>query len=169
MRAGIALGSNLGDRLSQLRKGRAAVLGAPGISLPERLSRVYETEPVGAGAGDAAFLNAVMEVEISIHPVTLLDVLQQIEASMGRPSKRPRNSPRVLDLDVLYVGNTVLHNEEIVIPHPRLHLRRFVLQPLCDIRPELILPGQELTIAQLLEQLDDPASVFATNDSLTET
>ncbi len=159
MRTGIALGSNLGDRLHNLRAGRDAVLALPGVTGPLLASRVYETEPVGTGPDAGAFLNAVLEVDYAHQPHTLLDALQQIEATMGRPSKRPRNAPRTLDLDILYVGNLVLANDEIVIPHPRLHLRRFVLQPLHDIRPDLLLPGQQRTIEQLHAALTDPAAV----------
>ncbi len=159
MRTGIALGSNLGDRLAHLRAGREAILALPGVDGPCRSSRVYETEPVGTGPDAGRFLNAVIEVEFSGQPIALLDALQGIEARLGRPSKRPRNAPRTLDLDILYVGNLVLANDEIVIPHPRLHLRRFVLTPLNDIRPDLLLPGQHHTVAELLEHLADPAAV----------
>lgn len=159
MRTGIALGSNLGDRLSHLRAGRNAVLRIPGVSLPLLCSRVYETEPVGSGPGAGAFLNAVIEVEFAGQAIDLLESLQEIEAVHGRPSKRPRNAPRTLDLDILYIGNLVLSNEEVVIPHPRLHLRRFVLAPLADIRPELTLPGQQHCVADLLAALGDPAAV----------
>lgn len=159
MRAGIALGSNLGDRLEHLRTARNRVLQLPGVSGPVIDSRVYETEPVGSGPEAAAYLNAVIEVEFDGQPITLLDGLQSIEAAHGRPSKRPRNAPRTIDLDILYAGNLVLSNEEVVIPHPRLHLRRFVLTPLADIRPQLVLPGQQQTIASLLAHLHDPAAV----------
>ena len=159
MRAGIALGSNVGDRLTNLRGGRDAVLQLPGVNKPLIASRVYETEPVGTTPDAGPFLNAVIEVEFAGHPMALLDGLQTIEAQHGRPSKRPRNAPRVLDLDILYAGNLVLANDEIVIPHPRMHLRRFVLAPLNDIRPELILPGQHETIAELYSALSDPAAV----------
>jgi 2-amino-4-hydroxy-6-hydroxymethyldihydropteridine diphosphokinase len=164
MRTGIALGSNVGDRLKHLQSGREAVLGLPSVSTPCKSSRVYQTEPVGTGPEAGAFLNAVIEVEYDGHPMSLLDGLQGIEAAHGRPSKRPRNAPRTLDLDILYVGNLALTNEEIVVPHPRLHLRRFVLAPLNDIRPNLQLPGQHQTIAELLAGLREPASVelFAT-------
>jgi len=159
MRAGLALGSNLGDRLAQLSRARACVLALPGVSAPVFSSRVYETEPVGSGPEAGAYLNAVLEVEYEGQPITLLDSLQRIEADFGRPSKRPRNAPRTLDLDILYAGNLVLSNDEVVIPHPRLHLRRFVLTPLADIRPDLILPGQHHTVAGLLARLHDPARV----------
>ena len=159
MRAGIALGSNLGDRFSHLRKARNDVLQLPGVATPMASSRSYETEPVNSGPEAAAYLNAVIEVEYQGQPIMLLDGLQKIEADFGRPSKRPRNAPRTIDLDILYAGNLSLSNDEVVIPHPRLHLRRFVLTPLADIRPELILPGQELTISELLARLDDPAGV----------
>jgi 2-amino-4-hydroxy-6-hydroxymethyldihydropteridine diphosphokinase len=159
MRAGIALGSNLGDRLANLRRARALVLAAPGVSGPVIDSRVYETEPVQSAADAGAYLNAVIEVEYEGQPITLLDGLQRIEAELGRPSKRPRNASRTIDLDILYAGNLVLSNEEVVIPHPRLHLRRFVLTPLVDIRPELVLPGQQQPIGALLANLHDPSAV----------
>jgi len=159
VRVGIALGSNLGDRIAHLRQARAQVLTLPGASEPVIDSRVYETEPVGSGPEAGAYLNAVIEIEYEGQPISLLDGLQRIEAGMGRPSKRPRNAPRVIDLDILYAGNLVLSNEEVVIPHPRLHLRRFVLKPLADIRPDLILPGQQQSIAALLTGLNDPAAV----------
>ncbi len=160
MRAGIALGSNLGDRLAHLRSGRQHLLELPGVSGPVIDSRVYETEPVQSSDPDAgAYLNAIVEIEYTGQPITLLDGLQQIEAALGRPSKRPRNASRTIDLDILYVGNLVLSNEEVVIPHPRLHQRRFVLAPLADLRPELILPGQHDTVAALLARLNDPSAV----------
>jgi 2-amino-4-hydroxy-6-hydroxymethyldihydropteridine diphosphokinase len=159
MRAGLALGSNLGERLAHLRQARTLVLALAGVSAPVINARVYETEPVGSGPEAGAFLNTVIEVEYEGQPITLLDGLQRIEAEMGRPSKRPRNASRTIDLDILYAGNLVLSNEEVVIPHPRLHRRRFVLAPLADIRPELILPGQQQSVAALLAGLNDPATV----------
>lgn len=159
IRAGIALGSNVGDRLDALIQARQALLRIPGASVPCLSSSLYETEPVDSEPGAAGFLNAVVEFGFDGHPATLLDALQGIEASMGRPSKRPRNAPRTIDLDILYVGNLTLSTPHIVIPHPRLHLRRFVLVPLAEIRPALSLPGQQKSVGELLESLADPADV----------
>jgi 2-amino-4-hydroxy-6-hydroxymethyldihydropteridine diphosphokinase len=116
-------------------------------------SSVYETEPVDCEPGSAPYLNAVMEIEHEGQPVVLLDALQQIENQLGRPSKRPRNAPRTIDLDILYVGNLAMSNDELVIPHPRLHSRRFVLEPLNEIRPDLLLPGYHEPVAELFARL----------------
>ena len=167
MRAGIALGSNLGDRLANLRRASDRVLKIPGVSEPVHASRIYETEPVNSGPEAGAYLNAVLEVEYHGQPSALLDALQSIEAEFGRPSKRPRNAPRTIDLDILYVGNLVLSNQDVVIPHPRLHLRRFVLTPLADVRPDLVLPGQQRSVADLLAALQDPAAVTIFSETWT--
>jgi 2-amino-4-hydroxy-6-hydroxymethyldihydropteridine diphosphokinase len=159
MRAGIALGSNLGERLLALEQARIQLLQLPGVTGPLISSKLYETDPVDTGTESGPFLNAVVEVDYSGQAYDLLEGLQSIENGMGRPSKRPRNAPRTIDLDILYLGNLTLSTPEIVIPHPRLHLRRFVLAPLNDIRPDLILPGQHRCVGDLLASLTDPASV----------
>ena len=154
------MGSNVGDRLESLVRARDAVLSIEGVSGPCLSSSLYETEPVGTEPDAGRFLNAVIEVGYTGLPASLLEALQEIEASMGRPSKRPRNAPRTIDLDILYVGNLTLSTTAIVIPHPRLHLRRFVLEPLAEIRADLLLPGQQLTAGALLSSLADPADVL---------
>jgi 2-amino-4-hydroxy-6-hydroxymethyldihydropteridine diphosphokinase len=159
MRTGIAFGSNLGDRLAYLRDARARVLSLPGVALPILSAPLFETDPADCEPGTPPFLNTVIEVEYVGHPVTLLDALRAIEIDLGRPSKHPRNVSRPIDLDILYAGNLALRNEEIAIPHPRLHLRRFVLAPLAEIRPELLLPGEMKTVAQLLVDVGEIASV----------
>jgi 2-amino-4-hydroxy-6-hydroxymethyldihydropteridine diphosphokinase len=159
MRAGIALGSNVGDRLANLRAGRDAVLRLPDVAPPILTSRVYETDPVGTEPEAGRFLNAVMEVEFAGPPMVLLRGLREIEAALGRPSRHPRNAPRTLDLDILYLGDLAIAFDELIVPHPRLHLRRFVLAPLNDIRPELRLPPLEAPVAELLARLGDPGAV----------
>lgn len=159
MRCGIALGSNIEDRLENLRDGcrRASALHEPGP--PIRASSIYETSPVDCEPGTACYLNAVMEINFTGPPVALLDRLLEIEIAMGRVSKRPRNSPRTIDLDILYAGNLVLNNSEIIIPHPRIHLRRFVLVPLTEISPDLVLPGYQRAVKSLLAQLNEGGEV----------
>ena len=159
MRTGIALGSNLGDRLAHLRAARREIMTLENVGGPGTASRVYETEPVGAESDAGAFLNAVLEVEFTGEPTALLDGLQAIEAKLGRPARHPRNASRTIDLDILYTGDRVLHGDGIAIPHPRLHLRRFVLAPLADVCPRAILPGQVKGVADLLADLRDPAAV----------
>ena len=160
MRCGIALGSNIENRLTNLREGgkRASLLHEPGV--PIRVSSIYETTPVDCEPGTTLYLNAVMEINFSGGPVALLDQLLQIEREMGRPSKRPRNAPRKIDLDVLYVGDLILNTPEIVVPHPRLSQRGFVLTPLTEIAPELILPGHRGSVRALLADLSNPGEVI---------
>jgi 2-amino-4-hydroxy-6-hydroxymethyldihydropteridine diphosphokinase len=166
MRCGIALGSNIEDRLEHLRDGfrRACSFHEPGP--PVAVSSVYETAPVGCEPGTNPYLNAVIEINFGGPPVALLDRLLEIEKAMGRPSKRPRNSPRTIDLDLLYAGNLVLNTPEIIIPHPRLHQRRFVLRPLAEIAPSLVLPGYLSSIQSLLADLQDPSAVTRLESSL---
>lgn len=146
----IALGSNLGDRLACLRAGRDFLLALHEGPAPAAISPVYETDPVGCPPGSAAFLNAVIEIETSLEPEALLDAFTAFERDLGRPPERAVNAPRPLDLDILYAGTTAKRTAALTLPHPRLAQRRFVLQPLADIRPHLVLPGQTRTVAQLL-------------------
>jgi 2-amino-4-hydroxy-6-hydroxymethyldihydropteridine diphosphokinase len=159
MRSAIALGSNIGKRLANLREAYQRVSALNEIGGFVRSSSVYETGPVDCEPGTPEYLNAVMEISFDGPPVALLDHLGQIEVEMGRLSKRPRNSPRTIDLDILYVGNLVLNSPEITIPHPRLAERRFVLAPLAEIAPDLILPGHSRSVRSLLEKLNNQEEV----------
>ena len=168
MHTAIALGSNLGDRLAHLRAARREIIALENVGGPVIASRVYETEPVGTDADAGAFLNAVIEVGFDGEPDSLLADLQAIEVKLGRPTRHPRNASRTIDLDILYLGDRVLHGEGIAIPHPRLHLRRFVLAPLADICPRAILPGRVKCVADLLAELRDPAAVTLFASDWTE-
>jgi 2-amino-4-hydroxy-6-hydroxymethyldihydropteridine diphosphokinase len=112
------------------------------------------------------YLNAAMEINYIGEPVVLMGRLLELEKAMGRPSKRLRNAPRIIDLDILYMDNLVLNTPELVIPHSRLYQRRFVLAPLAEISPDLILRGQTSSVRTLLAQLDDPSEVTRLEVSL---
>jgi 2-amino-4-hydroxy-6-hydroxymethyldihydropteridine diphosphokinase len=157
---GIALGSNLGDRASNLRRGiELLILRTSGCRITAK-GGVYETEPVDCAPGTQAFLNSVIEIEAPCTPQEIHSHLAAIEIELGRAAERQKNASRTLDLDLLYAGDVVSDDPLLVIPHPRLHLRRFVLQPLADIRPDLKLPGHDRTIAEHLAALqDDPSCV----------
>jgi len=154
MRSAIALGSNMGDRLANLREAYQHIFALNKIGAFVRASSIYETSPVDSEPGTEEYLNAVMEISFDDSPVVLLDHLLKIELKMGRPSRRLRNSSRKIDLDVLYVGNLVLNKPGIIVPHPRIANRRFVLAPLAEIVPDLVLPGQSRSVSSLLEGLN---------------
>ncbi|HST29374.1 MAG TPA: 2-amino-4-hydroxy-6-hydroxymethyldihydropteridine diphosphokinase [Chthoniobacterales bacterium] len=164
MRVGIALGSNLGDRMENLRRARRAILGLVGEKNLET-SPVYETEPVGCEPGASKFLNTVLEIEYDGDPMELLDHMIEIEESLGRKRDHVSSISRKIDIDLLYADDLNVKNERLQLPHPRMSWRRFVLQPLADIRPDLILPGQTRPVRELLAQLKDSATVsrFAEN------
>jgi 2-amino-4-hydroxy-6-hydroxymethyldihydropteridine diphosphokinase len=156
---GIALGTNLGDRQANLQRGMALIVE---LVQPSAIiaGGCYETAPVDCAPGTQAFLNSVIEIEAACTPQEMHAHLQAVELEMGRPAVREKNSPRSLDLDLLYAGDFVSDDPVLIVPHPRLHLRRFVLQPLADIRPALILPAHQRTIAEHLATLtDDPDEV----------
>jgi len=159
MRIGIALGSNLGDRLANLRSARGAIVDLSADKSSVLASRVYETEPIDCEAGAATFLNAVVEIEYDGDPTQLLEKMIRVEESLGRKRDHARNVSRKIDIDLLYADELVINHERLHLPHPRLHLRRFVLQPLADIRSDLVLPAQSKTISELLAQTKDSSKV----------
>lgn len=164
-RVGIALGSNLGDRLANLRAAREklqeiATQGAPFLS-----ASTYQTEPLLCPPGSPFFYNSVVEIAFDGDPFELLEITQGIEKQLGRSVRPERNAPRVIDVDLLYFGDRIIDTELLALPHPRLDERRFVLQPLAEIRPDLILPGQARNIGGLLEDLisDEPPLIRVEN------
>ena len=159
MRAGVALGSNLSDRLQHLRMARQAIVELEGVTPPVLASAIYETEPVDCEEGAGKFLNAVIEFGYEGKPAHLWQRLRHIEASLGRPGQHARNVSRKIDLDLLYFANMKIEEGDLQLPHPRMHLRSFVLQPLADIRADLILPGQTKTVRELLASLAQSARV----------
>jgi len=153
-RVGIALGSNLGKRLSHLCVARDMLRD---LVEPESLylqAPVYQSSPVDCDDSAPDFYNTVLELDYIGDPHELLLKTQGIEFHLGRESVYERNAPRVIDVDILYFGDVVMHEDILQIPHPRMFDRRFVLQPLNDIRPHLILPGDEATIAEHFKHIE---------------
>jgi len=163
MRTAVALGSNLGDRLGSLRAARKAIRNLANTGPPVLFSAVYETEPVGCEPGAGKFLNSVVEFEYD-DPARLLEQLIEIEEALGRKQDHPMNVSRTIDIDLLYCGDQRINNKRLQLPHPRLHLREFVLRPLADIRPDLILPGQTKSIRELLAEVERSGEVILSAD-----
>ncbi len=126
---------------------------------PILASSIYATHPVECEPEAPRFLNAVMEVTCESDAADLLRGLRQIEAAAGRPLRHERNVSRTLDLDLLYCGDAIVATADLELPHPRMHLRRFVLEPLGEIRPDLILPNCRQNVAALLRELPETAGV----------
>lgn len=135
----IALGANLGDPAATLRAAFGALANLP-ESRVSKTSSLYRTAPVGM-AGQPDFVNAVAVLETTLPPETLLDALLDLEQRFGR-IRAEKNGPRTLDLDILFYNDLQLDLPRLTLPHPRLHLRAFVLQPLAEVAPQLTLPGR---------------------------
>ena len=133
----VGLGANLGDAPATLRAAVRALAACPGCNV-RQVSSLYRSAPVDASGPD--FFNAVLALHTHLAPLALLDALQAIEQLYGRERPYP-NAPRTLDLDLLLIGDLVLHTPRLTMPHPRLHLRAFVLQPLLELAPDLCAPG----------------------------
>lgn len=149
----VALGSNLGDSAATLR---AAMLRLRARSQSTfAASSLWQSTPVDCPPGSPLFLNAVVVFQpiTDDSPESLLDYLQLLEREFGRQAKVILNEPRPLDLDLIAFGQEARNSPRLELPHPRAHLRRFVLEPLCEIAPELVLPGQFKTVRELLISL----------------
>jgi 2-amino-4-hydroxy-6-hydroxymethyldihydropteridine diphosphokinase len=138
LRGYLGLGSNVGDRLANLRGAREA-LGGRGVDVVGS-SSVYETEPQGEVLDQPDFLNACVAVETELGPEQLLDACKATERELGRESGGPRHGPRPIDVDLLLLGDVELRTDRLTLPHPEILSRRFVLEPLLELEPELVLP-----------------------------
>ncbi len=150
VRAWVALGANLGERAVMLESAFAALGALPGTTLAAR-SSLYVSAPVDAPGGD--YVNAVAALDTTLAPEALLAELHRIEAVHGR-LRSVRNAPRTLDLDLLLHGATTQATATLTLPHPRLHERAFVLLPLAELAPDLVVPGRG-ALADLLPPVSD--------------
>jgi 2-amino-4-hydroxy-6-hydroxymethyldihydropteridine diphosphokinase len=148
MRAYVAVGSNLGDRWGRLAQAARALRAAPGVAVV-RASRVWDAAPMGPP--QPRYLNAVLELETTRTPRSLLRLLREVERAAGR-TRDVHWGARTLDLDLLLFGDLVVREPGLTVPHPGMAHRRFVLAPLGELRPEIPVPGADASVGRLLEE-----------------
>jgi 2-amino-4-hydroxy-6-hydroxymethyldihydropteridine diphosphokinase len=155
----IGFGSNVGDRVDFCDRA-VTLLSLLPHSQVTGVSLLYETEPVkdSVDPGNGWFLNGVVQLETDIAPHSLLDLLREIERSLGRDEDH-RSGPRTIDLDILFYGERVINEAGLTVPHPRLHQRRFVLMPLSELAPLLVHPTRLRSVNQMLAETSDPTEV----------
>lgn len=149
----ISIGSNVGDRAENCSGAMAAIGAADGIEVISR-SKLFWTEPVDY-LDQPWFVNAMVKISTTLEPLELLNVLKQIERESGRAEQKIRFGPRVLDLDILFYEDRVINSDRLVVPHPRMHQRGFVLRPFCDIDPTVEHPVYKKNVQQLFDLLDE--------------
>jgi 2-amino-4-hydroxy-6-hydroxymethyldihydropteridine diphosphokinase len=151
---GFSLGSNLGDRAGYLSSAKNGILDDPSARFTAQ-SSLYETEPVGVKSKfkDLMYLNSVLVIESDLPAESWLEILRIIETNLGRERSEDRFAPRTIDVDILYAGDSTLEGAGLVVPHPRWIKRRFVVEPLAEVRPELVLPGTSKTVGEVLAGL----------------
>ena len=159
----LGLGSNLGDRLGNLRRAIERLKESDEIEV-EEISPVYETEPVGR-QDQPWFLNLVLRIKTSLEPLALLERLLAVEDGMGR-MRLEEQGPRKIDLDLLLYDERMVDSERLTIPHPRMHERKFVLVPLTQIAPQLFHPRLQISVEKLLALCPDESEVRLHTETL---
>ena len=145
----LSLGSNLGDREKYLRE---AVSRLGDLGVIRQVSAFYETQPVEVRGEQPWFLNCALAMETELTPLVFLSQVLAVEQSMGRIRREPKG-PRTIDIDIVFFANDVLDTPELTVPHPAMHQRRFVLEPLAEIAPALVHPVLQRTVRDLLDSL----------------
>ncbi len=153
----LSLGSNLGDRESNLAQATIA------LSINYQISEIvsssyYESEPL-YNKDQPLFLNSILQFSTTLKPFDILDITQKVEKMLGKSEEKEKNQPRIIDIDILFHGDAVIETEKLVIPHPMLSLRKFVLIPFVELAPEFKIPHTNLKINDLLEHCPDNSIV----------
>jgi len=147
----LGLGSNIGDRLKYLQGAIDELSGLDGVVVC-RVSPVYQTEPVGYEAQDD-FYNLVVQVETTLNPMMLLGKIVEVEEKLGR-TRTAHKGPRTIDIDILLYGDEVIEEYRLIVPHPRMRLREFVLRPLADLDPEVRIPTVNISVSEALSEVE---------------
>jgi len=153
----LSLGSNIGGREANLA-GAITILGEYPENANLRSASFYNSEPL-FNTDQPEFINTVVELESSFTPFEFLDEIGNVERLLGRPVKREKNQPRTIDIDILTYGESVLETAELIIPHPGIPYRRFVLVPFCELAPNFNVPGWKLSVNDLLKNCTDESVV----------
>jgi len=157
MKAILSIGTNIGNREVNLQVAVSKIKEY--IGTVTEVSSVYETEPWGFNTDDQ-FLNMVIIIDTGLSPAGLLEKVLMIETLMGRTRSEIQYTSRIIDIDILFFGDLIVDERNLIIPHPFIHNRRFILVPLCEIMPELIHPVLNKTVATLLESCTDSGKVI---------
>jgi len=158
----ISIGSNLGDKIGNCK---TAIEEIAAFAKIVKVSSLYETDPVDYEE-QPNFINCAAEIRTDFSPHKLLTNLNLIEEKLGRV-RTEKWGPRTIDLDIIFYDNQVIKDDNLIIPHPRAHLRRFVLEPICEIAPEFIHPLLKITVTELLNKLEDNKEVVKLDEEIT--
>ena len=153
----LSLGSNLGNRESNLAQATIAL--SINFEISDIISSSYYVSEPLYNKDQPDFLNSVVKFCTTLKPFEVLDVTQKVEKMLGRSNKLVKNQPRIIDIDILFFGNSVIETEELSIPHPMIALRKFVLLPLAEIEPDFKVPHSKITIADLIDNCPDKSRV----------